>query len=65
MAQAQAVVLSAAVENAAISAVYTHQYSTAAAVKFVKSEVPATSYEMAVQAINQVVRPSKKFKKAK
>jgi len=65
MAQAQAVVLSAAVEEAAIRAVYTLQYNTEAAANFVKNEVPATSYEMAIQAINKVVRPSKKFKKAK
>ena len=65
MAQAQAAVLSAAVEDAAIRAVFEHQYNTTAAANFVKNEVPATSYEMAIQAINQVVRPSKQFKKAK
>lgn len=62
MAHAQAVVLSAAVENAAIQATFGLQYNTAAAVNFIKSEVPATTYEMAIQAINKVVRPSKKVR---
>ena len=61
MAQAQAV-LTAAVETAATKAIYQLQYGTSAAVAFVKSEVPSTSYEMAIQAINKVVRPSKKIK---
>ena len=65
MAQAQAAVLSKAVEAAAIRAVFQLQYNTEAAANFVKSEVPATSYEMAIQAINKVARPFKKFKKAK
>lgn len=65
MAHAQAVVLSADVEAAAIRAVYTLQYNTEAAANFVKSEVPATTYEMAIQAINKVVRPSKKFRAKK
>lgn len=62
MAQAQAVVLSAAVEASAIRAVFEHQYNTEAASNFIKREVPATSDEMAIQAINKVARPSKKFK---
>ena len=62
MAQNQAVVLSAAVENAAIQAVFAHQYNTTAAVRFIRSEVPTTSYDLAVQAINKVARPSKKVK---
>ena len=65
MAQAQAAVLNVAVEEAAINEVYGLQYNTAAAANFIKSEVPATSYEMAIQAINKVVRPTKEFKKAK
>ena len=65
MAQAQAVVLSKAVEAAAVKAVFHLQYNSEAAANFVKSEVPATSYEMALQAINKVARPSKKYRAPK
>jgi len=61
MSQAQAA-LSQEVENAAIKAIYQLQYNTATAANFVKSEVPATTYEMAIEAINKVVRPSKKIR---
>lgn len=65
MAQAQAAVLNVAIEEAAIKATFGLQYNTAAAANFVQCEVPTASYEMAIQAINRVIRPSRKFKKSK
>lgn len=62
MAQAQAVVISKQVEEAALRAVFVLQYNTAAAVNFVRGEVPQTSYDLAVAAINKVARPAKKYK---
>ena len=62
MAQAKAVVFPKAVEEAALRAVFVLQYNTAAAVNFIRGEVPTTSYDLAVAAINAVARPSKKYK---
>jgi hypothetical protein len=44
---------------AATKAVFELQYPTNKAAGFVRSEVPQTSFEMAVEAINLVARPSK------
>ena len=51
------------IENAAIKAVYGLQYNTTRAARFVMSEVPNTSQEAAVKAINTVARAPKKSKK--
>ena len=59
MSQAQAVTLKSEVESAAIKAVYQLQYNTAKAASFVVSECRASSYEMALEAINRVVRVQK------
>jgi hypothetical protein len=52
-----------AVEDAAIKAVYDLQYNSSRAARFVMGEVPKTSYEMAINTINRVVRPTPKAKK--
>jgi hypothetical protein len=65
MAQAQAVALKSEVEVAATKAVYQLQYNTQKATSFVVAEVPAASYEMALEAIKRVVKTEKPFKKAK
>ena len=60
MAQAQAVALKSEVEVAACKAVYQLQYNSAKAASFVVGECPAASYEMALEAINRVVRVQKR-----
>ena len=60
MSQAQATVLKSEVESAAIKAVYQLQYNSAKAASFVVGECPAASYEMALEAINRVVRVQKR-----
>ena len=62
MSQAQAVALKSEVEGAACKAVYILQYNTAKAASFVVGECPSASYEMAIEAINKVVRVQKKRK---
>ena len=56
MAQAQAVALNNEVVDAATKAVYQLQYNTQKACSFVVGEVPAASYEMALEAIKTVVK---------
>lgn len=56
MSQAQAVALKNEVVEAATRAVYQLQYNTQKACSFVVAEVPAASYEMALEAIKQVVK---------
>jgi hypothetical protein len=65
MSQAQAVALKNEVVEAATRAVYQLQYNTQKACSFVVAEVPAASYEMALEAIKKVVKTEKPFKKAK
>lgn len=60
MSQAQATVLTAAIEDAAFQAVYTHQYNTPKAVAYIRSEVPAATYDMAIATINRIVRKAVK-----
>lgn len=60
----QATSLSIQVEEAAIKAVYSLQYNTTRAARFVMSEVPNTSQELAVKSINTVARSPKKVKKS-
>jgi hypothetical protein len=62
MAKAQAVVLNEAVTVAATKAVYELQYNTQKAASYVIAEVPAASYEMALEAIKQVVKTSVPYK---
>jgi hypothetical protein len=47
-----------AVEEAAYRAVYALQYNTNKAVLFVQSEVPTTPYDLALDVINRIVRPT-------
>lgn len=56
MANAKPVALNNEVIVAATKAVYQLQYNTQKATSFVVSEVPAASYEMALEAIKQVVK---------
>lgn len=62
MAQAQAVALKNEVVEAATRAVYQLQYNTQKACSFVVAEVPSASYEMALEAIKQVVKVQRKAK---
>ena len=62
MAQAQAVALNNEVVDAATKAVYQLQYNTQKACSFVVGEVPATSYEVALEAIKLVVKARKPAK---
>lgn len=55
----QAATLSTAVETAATKAVFVLQYNTNRAAQFICAEVPRTSFEDAVKAIDTVARPSK------
>lgn len=65
MSQAQATALNNQVEEVAIRAVYQLQYNTNKAARFVVGEVPAASFELALETINRVVRTSPQAKKAK
>ena len=58
-----AITLSTQVEDAAIKAVYALQYNTTRAARFVMSEVPGTSQEVAVASIHTVARAPKRAKK--
>lgn len=51
------------IEDAAIKAIYGLQYNTNRAARFVISEVPNTTIEVAIQTVNRVVRPTKRSKK--
>ena len=62
MSQAQAAVLNNEVVEAATRAVYQLQYNTQKACSFLVAEVPAASYEMALEAIKQVVKVQRKVK---
>ena len=62
MAQAQAVALNDEVKVAAIKAVYELQYNTQKACSYVIAEVPAASYEMALEAIKKVVKTEVPYK---
>jgi hypothetical protein len=53
MAQPQ---INIAVENAAIRAVFELQYNTPKVVSFIQTEVPGTTPEDALSAMNRVVR---------
>ena len=59
----QNITLSTQIENSAIKAVYELQYNLTRASRFVMSEVPNTSQELAILAINLVSRVSKEIKK--
>lgn len=60
MSQAQSAQISSELKEAAFQAVYQRQYNTDTAVRFIRGEVPASSYEMARQAINLVVKVQRK-----
>lgn len=58
--QAQATALNNDVIEAATRAVYQLQYNTAKACSFIVSEVPAASQAMALEAVKQVVKVTKR-----
>ena len=52
----------ATVLEAANKAVFGLQLNTNSAVRFIRSEVPSVTPEVAAMAVDQVARPSKKYR---
>lgn len=59
----QTITQSTQLEDVAIKAVYIHQYNSSKAARYVCSEVPSTSYDLALEVINRITKPTKKVVK--